>query len=270
MILSYDLAISYLEGMEMERRICMNKNLAFIVLISNFLFYIGIFGVIYLFGAEDNTYKWLIAILCIVVGMVGSAIPDAMINLGMGEISLGLVRGSLIIKYVIFLICFTFLSILTIPTIMGILVLLIVDLLVEILLLKQIYNKHVTAQIFITKLRAFDTSAIDSVFKYFLFQIFGIFLFLNIHENFIECILMLIVCVLLHIYTSEKLLGKINFEITNTRWKIRCVLWCLEVLMLILAYFEKTLVVSAVFANYYTIATDLIMPRRTSLFHKKN
>lgn len=247
----------------------MNKNMAFIVLISNLLFYIGIFLSIYLFGIDDNTYKWLIAILCIVVGMIGSAIPDAMINLGIREISIGLVQSGLIIKYLIFFICFTFLSILTIQTIIGVSVLFAVDLLVEILLLKQIYGKHIEVQIFITKLRAFDTSPIDSVLKYFLFNILGILLFVNIHENLVECILMLIVCVFLHIYTSEKIIEKIDLEFAKNRWKIRGVLWCLEVIMLILAYFDKTMVVYAVFANYYTIATDLIMQRRTSIFHKK-
>lgn len=71
-----------------ERCCEMNKNITTVVLWANLLFYIGIFGSVYLFLIDDNTPMWMLTILCIVVGIIGSAIPDSMINVGIEEIAM--------------------------------------------------------------------------------------------------------------------------------------------------------------------------------------
>lgn len=109
----------------------MNKNITVVVLLSNLLYYVGIFFAVYLFLVDDNTPRWLLVIACIILGIVGSAIPDAMINVGIEKISIKRVRIGLLLKYFNFLICFTFLNIMTAATIFGNYYVLITDLIMQ-------------------------------------------------------------------------------------------------------------------------------------------
>lgn len=244
----------------------MGKNITVVILLSNLLFYIGIFGAVYLFLMDDNTPKWLLAILCVVVGIIGSAIPDAMINVGIEQINVNLVRISMLLKYFSFLICSTFLDIITIPVIIGISLLLVGDLVMESLLLREIFGKNISITAFMERSKKLDTSPLEGTIKYLVCNILAVILFLNIHENVIEGVAMLILCVGLHGYISENVIKKMKFSSPKSKWKIRSVLWGLEAIMLILAYFEKSMAVCTIFGSYYTVVTDLIMRRKTSIF----
>lgn len=247
----------------------MNKNVAVIILVSNVIFYFGILGTVYLFLLDDNTIKWLIALSCIIIGIIGSAIPDAMINVGIEQISVRLVRIELLIKYFVFFSCFSFLDIATIPTMAGMSIFLIGDLFVEIPLLKKLYDQNISSSMLIEKLKKSDTSPVDGVIKYLICNILAILLFLNIHDTgFGISIILLIACICLHAYISEKLIKKIKLASIKSRWRIRMVLWGLEAILLVLASFGKNIAVCAVFGSYYMIVSDLIMQRNTSIFHK--
>lgn len=244
----------------------MKKNIAVVILLSNVIFYMGIFGAVCLFLVDDNTPKWLLAILCVVIGIIGSAIPDAMINVGIEQISIRLVRIGMLVKYFSFLICLTFLDIATIPTIIGTSLLFVGDLVVESLLLRGIFGKRISITAFMERSKKMDTSPLEGTINYLACNILAILLFLNIHENVIEGVAMLMLCVGLHGYISEKVITKMNFSFPKSKWKMRSVLWGLEAIMMIFAYFEKTMTVCIVFGSYYTIVTDLILQRKTSIF----
>lgn len=245
----------------------MNRNITIIVLLSNLLFYIGIFCAV-LFLADDNSLKWLFVILCVVIGMIGSAIPKSMINAGIVGLNVNIVRMSILIKYFILIACVTLFDFAETATIIGICILFAADLFAGYLLLKSIYSKHITIKAYMESIKNYDTAPVNGIVKYLFFNILCILLFSCIHENIIEVTIMLIVCISVHLFASEKIIKKMSPESGLSRYKIRVVLWCFESIMIILAYFDFNMAVYIIFSVYYTIAADLLMQYKTSIFIK--
>lgn len=247
----------------------MNKNITLAIVLSNLIFYSGIFFIVHLFFIDDNSPKSLIAILLIVAGIIGSGIPDAMINIGFEQIKISLVRYDATIKYFMFVVFITFLDSYTIIVLAITGTLFIADLVILYFIFNNIYYKNITIEMFIERLKNFDTSQLDKIIKYLWINNFAIIFFMGIHLNFTETTIMLIICIIVHFFVSEIVIKDMKFERKINNWKIRILLWGIEICMLLLAYNDKNIAVYILFAEYYVLVTDLVMERKTSIYSKK-
>ena len=205
----------------------MNKKLYSVYIISNVFFYMGICIMIYLYTVNDNTPKWLAGEILVILGIIGSSISDMMVNVGISGISIGLVRCTFLIKYIIFCVVVALLNRYFTQVVIISMILFIVDFIFECILVKQIKACSVSIEIFVEKVKQFDTSAFDKAAKYLIANIIGVLILADTYEYISGFIIATLACIVIHLYTSEKIIMHIHNE---KSWKVRFVLWVVEVL----------------------------------------
>lgn len=245
----------------------MNNKLHSLYIISNIIFYIGIITIIYLYVIDDNTAKWLGAEVLVIFGILGSSISDMMINVGISGISLNLVRYTLLIKYIVFCIVVTLLDNYFKPIFIISMILFVLDFTFEYILIKQIKGTSTSIETFIEKVKQYDTLAVDRVIKYIAINTIGVLILANTYENIFGFIIAAIICIIIHLYTSEKIVTYIH---DKKLWKIRFVLWSIEILTIVFGFLNYRIITCSLFGLYYMVITDLLIPKKTSIISKKS
>ncbi|MDE5777978.1 MAG: hypothetical protein K2I10_05660, partial [Lachnospiraceae bacterium] len=135
------------------------KNVIEIFYVSlNVLYYAGIALLVYLYAIDDNTAMWMIAEGMVVVGLLSIIIPDMLINIEVGNISVPIVRSVILNKYLLFCIVHMWLNkyFLLVKVLVGMSVL--IDLILEVCLIKQMNSACISLDEFIENLNKFDTT----------------------------------------------------------------------------------------------------------------
>lgn len=118
----------------------MHRKLGWIVGLAHALFYIGIGMMIYLYFIDNNSPLWFGSILLVIVGIIGSAIPDSMINIGIEGINIQAVRWTMTLKYIVFMGVNLFLTKFFWVTSIGVILIFGVDSLLEMKLADEFSN----------------------------------------------------------------------------------------------------------------------------------
>lgn len=243
----------------------MYKKLGWIVVLAHVLFYMGIGMMIYLYFIEDNSPLWLGGILFVVAGILGSAIPDSMINVGIEGISISATRWTMILKYIVFMGLNLFLTRFFVLISVAVAIIFAVDSFFAIKLAKETNATQILTKDFKKMLDKFDAKKIERIFKYVIANIFFVLIFLSMHENIIEFIIMMIINIAVYFFTLEKILK--NLE--NVRKKeiriLRICLWILEVIIIFSVYCGLRMVTIGLLSTYYMVVTDITMERKTSV-----
>lgn len=247
----------------------MNKKLHSVYIISNVFFYMGICIMIYLYTVNDNTPKWLAGEILVILGIIGSSISDMMINVGISGISgisIGLVRCTFLIKYIIFCVVVALLNRYFTQVVIISMILFIVDFIFECILVKQIKASSVSIEIFVEKVKQFDTSAFDKVAKYLIANIIGVLILADTYEYISGYIIAVLACIVIHLYTSEKIIMHIHNE---KSWKVRFVLWVIEMLSIAFGLLNYRIITCSLLGLYCMVVVDLSVPKKTSLIRKE-
>ena len=244
----------------------MNKKLHSVYIISNVFFYMGICIMIYLYTVNDNTPKWLAGEILVILGIIGSSISDMMINVGISGISIGLVRCTFLIKYIIFCVVVALLNRYFTQVVIISMILFIVDFIFECILVKQIKASSVSIEIFVEKVKQFDTSAFDKVAKYLIANIIGVLILADTYEYISGYIIAALVCIVIHLYTSEKIIMHIHNE---KSWKVTFVLWVIELLSIAFGLLNYRIITCSLLGLYCMAVVDLSVPKKTSLIRKE-
>ena len=244
----------------------MNKKLHSVYIISNVFFYMGICIMIYLCTVNDNTPKWLAGEILVILGIIGSSISDMMINVGISGISIGLVRCTFLIKYIIFCVVVALLNRYFTQVVIISMILFIVDFIFECILVKQIKACSVSIEIFVEKVKQFDTLAFDKVAKYLIANIIGVLILADTYEYISGYIIAALACIVIHLYTSEKIIMHIHNE---KSWKVRFVLWVIEMLSIAFGLLNYRIITCSLLGLYCMVVVDLLVPKKTSLIRKE-
>lgn len=245
----------------------MHNKLHLVYIVSNIIFYLGICIIIYLYLVDDNTPKWLGGEILIILGIIGSAIPDMMINVGISGISISLARYAVLIKYIIFCMVITLLNHYFKSVLIISMILFILDFIFEYVLVKQIKDSSISIEAFIEKVKNYDTSAFDKIAKYLVINIIGVLILTDIYENIFGFIIATIICIVIHLYTSEKIIIHIHNE---NLWKIRILLWVIEILSIAFGLLNYRIITCSLFGLYNMVIVDLLIPKKTSIIRKSH
>lgn len=246
------------------------KKMDFCLLISNIIFYIGIFIVDYLYIIDNNTFMWLIAEGLTIVGIIGiCTIPDMMINNGIENISIRLVRYTIIIKYILFIILYSLLDNFFVQVNIVMILGLVIDVVLEYFLLKQIRNTNVDIYDFIRFVKQIDTACTDSVMKIFFFYAVGFIFYFNMNGSAVERIAGFVGCFILHVYVSESIIKKIRQVLKVKLYKIRLLIWALFLMTVLCVNLKYEMIVYSLIGTYWMIIVDLLQDKKTSLINRK-
>ena len=139
----------------------MKMKMSIITMLMSILFYLGVVAVVYLYFIDDNSYRWMIAFMLIIVGIIGYAIPEAIINVGADGISSVELRIGVGIKYVIFAITYIFLDKAYNETVVIILILCVISIILDIILWRRIEKTEITTYEFLNLAEKIDLSVLE-------------------------------------------------------------------------------------------------------------
>ena len=145
-------------------------------------------------------------------------------------------------------------------------ILFIVDFIFECILVKQIKASSVSIEIFVEKVKQFDTSAFDKVAKYLIANIIGVLILADTYEYISGYIIAVLACIVIHLYTSEKIIMHIHNE---KSWKVRFVLWVIEMLSIAFGLLNYRIITCSLLGLYCMVVVDLSVPKKTSLIRKE-
>lgn len=243
----------------------MRKKLGRIVILSHVLFYVGIGMMIYLYFVEDNSPLWLVSIIFMVTGIIGGVIPDSMINVGIEGISISSVRWTMILKYIVFMGLNLFLNRFFTLTSIVVEIIFVVDSFFAVKLAKETNATQIQMKDYKKMVDRFDTTKIERIFKFVAANIFFVLLFLSVHENIMEFVVMMVINIAVYFYTLEKILKNLE-NVGKKEIRIcRMFLWILEAIIIFSVYCRLRMVTIGLLSTYYMVVTDITMERKTSL-----
>lgn len=243
----------------------MKSKIENIYLFLNCMFFSGILFSVYLYFQENNTTSWIIAEGMIVLGILGAVIPETIINTNMGAISISVLRGTIFNKYIIFCMVLWGMGKFMTLTMLSIALVFLVDMFLEIRLFAQIKSIGISIEQYIEKLKSFDTSVESKMLKCYECYALGILLYLFIHSNVYETIIMLLINIIIQTIVSARL----NLMLKCTgKWRIHILLWVIFGLTIFVASLNFRIITYSLVGLYVMISSDSISIKRTSLFNR--
>lgn len=243
----------------------MKMKMSIITMLMSILFYLGVVAVVYLYFIDDNSYRWMIAFMLIIVGIIGYAIPEAIINVGADGISSVELRIGVGIKYVIFAITYIFLDKAYNETVVIILILCVISIILDIILWRRIEKTEITTYEFLNLAEKIDLSVLEKNKKYIYIYMIGPLLFHSFHDFFVGVIVTGLGSCVLHLCMSEKIIKAIPEFSDNKRKKARIYMWLMHFLVLLISYLDYNILVYFYLGTYYAMVTDWMVGRKTTL-----
>ena len=247
----------------------LNKNFSFIITLSNLLFYIGIIITIFLCDLQDNSPIFLVGYVCIIMGLIGTALTDSVINSDAEGINITAFQIILLLKEAILIVIFVVMRKNFNVSLCILFGLSITDNVLEIILIKQIYRKQISVKQFLMQENQVDRITLSKIRRSYWINIIFIFLFCDIHNNIYETMTMLILALLVHMITVRKTIICIC-DYTGLQRKslnhIIAIFWFIELIGLAMVYLDvDRILICSIFGYYYMIITDCVNPQRTSI-----
>ena len=241
----------------------MKSRIEDVYLFLNYIFYVGIIFVVYLYLQEDNTTLWLIAMGMIVAGMLGILIPVNLVNNGIESIRSTTIRSVILDKYIIFCVFFSCLNKYFFATMLTIILFLAVDVFLEKTLMAQMKSIDMSVKQFAEQLKTVHMPAEDSMLKYYGCYTFGILLYLHMHSGFYETLIMISINIVIQVIVSIK----INSMLKCTgKQRAQVLLWFVFGVTIIAASFDYGMIVYSFVGLYVMISSDVLSKRKFSLF----
>lgn len=247
----------------------MKTNMGYLGVALSILYYIGIVSMIYLYIIDDNSSRWLITYFMLLAGFLGTCIADALMNVGVEKISLSLSRTAILLKGLIFLVIYIFIKVSLDYTVVSITILCLASVVVEIFLWIQVIKTDTSVYTFFTLSDAIDTSGLDATKKYFILDGIGAILFFCIHDTKVGLIVTLLISLIIHIYSLEKILPHMYTLTNRSRCIARIILWAIWLLAMLFAYLNHDFLFYFMASDYYMIASDWLIDRKNKLIKLK-
>lgn len=208
--------------------------------------------------------------LLVISGLLYSLLPDALINLKLGNISKNKVQIDMLLKLIPFLLVYVgidYISDKYVTVLVGILFLM--NIYPQFCIYSELNKADILKEQIIGALKNLPDIKTEAVLKYLIIHIFNIVLFYNMQDNLIMIITFGLICCAIHFYTSEKIIcilcekEKVNIN------RIRIILWSICGLNIVSALVRIEVIVYLTLGAYWVFVSDTLIEKETSIIKSR-
>ncbi len=236
-----------------------------LLIVGDIIFFITILFMQYACYKNITDYRIAFAIAPLIIGILISAIPSSMNELGLLSNSGKYNNVDLVLKLLI-IIQIVYLSNFNHYVTMALcLCEIIICIACKLKICEEIEEKNVSTNELIRELRAYDSSYIDCYYSFIVCNFVLILIFMSVHETFLELIISGLICTL---YFS---IGMIRiWKNKSVGKKDIYVLFIIEIIILVLVVLDQRLLVYIFLGEFYSYLRNALKRRLENVCEKEN
>lgn len=210
-----------------------------IIISSNIIYYMMILLMMKMSEKNEFNSYMLIVIVLLCVGILGSAMPYSLKEIGIIKIKKYFIEFSMILKETMFFMLFFMQTERSIVRYLIILVLL-MDLALTFIIVNKINEHNIEDNLVINKLKEYDSTFLDNYLRDIMANVIVISIFMYVHETKIEMIISIAICIFYYIIFYFRIRSKTNL-------KEIAILSIFQIVMIFSAFYKLNLITWSVY-----------------------